>query len=78
MVYNREILAYNEKNVYRADQLIEAALQNANLVLLEGFKDSRWPKAEILMEGEPSVSREPMALDLRLGMGGRPAALYPQ
>ena len=62
MVYNREILAYNEKNVYRADQLIEAALQNANLVLLEGFKDSRWPKAEILMEGEPSVSREPMAL----------------
>ena len=62
MVYNREILAYNEKNVYRADQLIEVALQNANLVLLEGFKDSRWPKAEILMEGEPSVSREPMAL----------------
>lgn len=62
MVYNREILAYNEKNVYRADQLIEAALQNADLVLLEGFKDSRWPKAEILREGEPSVSREPMAL----------------
>lgn len=31
-------------------------------MLLEGFKDSRWPKAEILMEGEPSVSREPMAL----------------
>ena len=34
----------------------------ADLILLEGFKDSRWPKAEILMEGEPSVSREPMAL----------------
>lgn len=62
VVYNREIMAYNEKNVYDTDRLIAFALQNADLVLLEGFKDSHWPKAEILRTGAASVSREPLAL----------------
>ena len=63
MIYNREILAYNRKiGVTCADELIEMAMQEADLVLLEGFKNSRWPKAEILREGEASVSRDPVAL----------------